>query len=508
MISNAPDVLKLKEQLLKGGGTQKVEEQHNAGKMTARERIEKVIDQDTFIEIDAFLTFRNNDFTSDSAPCEGLVAGYGTINNRPVYIYAQDYTVLDGSVSEMNAKKICKTMDMAASSSVPIIGILDSAGARIQESVDALNGYGSIFNKCVQLSGIVPQINLICGPCIGAAAIAASLGDITLIAEEIGATGAYSASVYDAKDSKDSASDITSASYVTTKSGLAAIMCKTEDELFAKTKELLEFLPSSNLEDAPDAEITDDLNRNTPEFDSLIGTSQYDVVQVIQSLSENSNFLELYSNYATTSVVGFMRINSRAIGVVANQPNNENGIIKSDSAKKIASFIGFCDSFSIPLLTLVDSKGIESSSTAEHLGIVKDSAKIAYAYSSATIPMVTVILNNATGSAYSLMGSRALGADIVYAWPSAKISILPADVAAMIVYKDEIEKATDPIKARKEYTDKFSTYNSSPIAAAQRGYIDDIIDPINTRPMVAAAFEMLYAKYSELPPKKHGNMPL
>lgn len=508
MISNAPNVLKLKEQLLEGGGTTKVEAQHSAGKLTARERIEKIIDKDTFVEIDAFLKFRKNDFSVADAPCEGVVAGFGTINARPVYIYAQDYTVLDGSVGEMHAKKICKAMNMAKSSGVPVIGVLDSAGARIQEGVDALNGYGEIISKSVELSGLVPQVNLVCGPCIGAAAITASLGDVTLIADGIGTTGAFGASVYDAKDGKDSASDITSAKYACSESGLAAVCCNDEDDMVTKLKDLLEFLPSSNMEDAPDSEVQDDLNRNTPELDAFIGSSDYDVIDVVKTISDGGKFFELYQDFATTAVVGFMRINSRSVGVVANQPKNNGGVLKGDSSKKIASFIGMCDSFNIPVVSLVDSQGVECASAAEEAGIVKDLAKVAYAYSSATVPMVTVLLNNATASSYALMGSRAVGADMVYAWPSASISILPADVASMIVYKEEIEKSENPLTARAEYLQKYKEINSSPINAAQRGFIDDIIDPINTRPIVAAALEMLYSKYSDMPAKKHGNMPL
>ncbi len=508
MTNSAPNVLKLKEELLKGGGAEKVEQQHSAGKMTARERIDKLMDKNTFVEIDVFLKYRKNDFTTDEAPCEGVVAGFGTINSRPVYVYAQDYTVLSGSLSEMHANKIVKAMEMAKSSGVPVIGILDSAGARIQEGVDALNGYGKIFAKSTELSGVVPQVTVVAGPCIGAGAIAASLSDITLAIDGISSLGANSGSVYDAKNGIDYASDITSATYAGAVSGLTDIVCKTEDEAYTKLKILLDFLPSSNIEDAPDDVISDDINRNTPELDSFIGKISYDVKEVVKAISDSGIFFELYADYAQTAICGFARVNSRSVGVVANQPQTEGGVIKCDSSKKIASFVGLCDSFNIPIVTLVDTVGVECSSDAEKAGIVKDAAKIAYAYASATVPMVTLILNKAVGSAYSLMASKALGADMVYAWPSASIEILPAGTAAQIVYEEEIKNSEDSVKARTEYTKKFAEYNSSPIAAAQRGYIDDIIDPINTRPILAAALEMLYSKYSDMPAKKHGNMPL
>jgi len=508
MTNKAPNALKLKEELLKGGSSKKVEQQRAAGKMTARERIDKIIDKDTFVEIGVFFKSRNNDFISDDAPCEGVVAGFGTVNLRPVYVYAQDYTVLSGSLGEMHAKKIVKTMEMAQSSGVPVIGIIDSAGARIQEGVDALNGYGEIIAKSVELSGVVPQIAVIAGPCIGAAAIAVSLVDVTIAVEEISSLGAYSGVVYDAKDGIDYVSDVTSAAFAGASSGLAKVVCKDEEEAYLKLKNLLDYLPSSNMEDAPDDVVSDDINRNTPELDIFMGNSSYDIKQIIKAVSDGGDFFEVYEDYAQSAVCGFMRMNSRSVGVVANQPSSDGGVIKSDSAKKMASFIGLCDSFNLPVVTLVDTVGLECTSDAEKAGFVKDAAKIAYAYASATVPMVTLLLNKATGSAYSLMGSKALGADLVYAWPSASIEILPAGTAAQIVYEDEIKKSDDPVKARAAYTQKFTEYNSSPIAAAQRGYIDDIIDPINTRPILTAALEMLYSKYSDMPAKKHGNMPL
>ncbi len=285
MTNSAPNVLMLKEELLNGGGADKVEQQHSAGKMTARERIEKVIDKDTFVEIGVFVKQRKNDFASEDAPCEGVVAGFGTVNARPVYIYAQDFTVMSGSVSEMHAKKIVKAMDMAQASGVPVIGVLDSAGARIQEGVDALSGYASIMAKSAEISGIVPQITVVAGPCIGASAIAASLSDFTIAVDGIGSMGAFSGAVYDAKDSLDSSSGVSTAVYAGSDSGLASVVAKDEDDAIASLKTLLDFLPSSNLEDAPDDVVSDDLNRNTPELDAFIGNDSYDIKQVINAVS-------------------------------------------------------------------------------------------------------------------------------------------------------------------------------------------------------------------------------
>ena len=508
MTNMAPNVLKLKEELLKGGGADKVEMQKSAGKLTARERIEKIIDKDTFVEIGVFVKSRENSFCADSAPCEGVVAGFGTVDARPVYVYAQDYTVLSGSMSEMHADKIVKAMDMAVASGVPVIGILDSAGARIQEGIDALNGYSKIFAKSAQISGVVPQVNVIAGPCVGAAAIAASLADINIAVSEISTVGAFGGSVYDAKDGLDYKSDITSAEFSGSVSGTADIVCKNEDEAYLNLKKLLDFLPSSNMEDAPEGVMADDVNRNVPELDAYIGNSSYDIKNIIKAFADGSDFFEVSSDYAKNAVCGFARINSRSVGIVANQPESDGGTVTAAAAKKMASFIGLCDSFNVPVVTLVDTVGIECSSCAEKAGIVKDVAKVAYAYATATVPMVTVMLNKAVGNSYSFMGSKSVGADMVYAWPSASIEILPAATAAQIVYDSEIKDAEDPQKARTELTQKFAEYNSSPIAAAQRGLVDDIIDPINTRPILAAALEMLYSKYAKMPDKKHGNMPL
>ena len=508
MTNSAPNVLKLKEDLLKGGGAEKVEQQHTSGKKTARERISEILDKDTFVETDVFVKSRDNKFIADQAPCEGVVTGFGTVNSRPVYIYAQDYTVLSGSLSEMHAKKIVKIMNMAKASGVPVVAVIDSAGARIQEGVDALSGYASIFAKSAELSGVVPQIAVVAGPCIGASAIAASLCDVTIAVDKISTIGAFNGSVYDAKDGIDYKSDLTSAEFAGSVSGLAEVVCKDENEAYAQLKLLLDFLPSSNMEDAPEDAPADDINRNTPELDAYISNASYDVKQVISAVSDNGAFFEISADYAKSAVCGFMRINSRSVGVVANQPLVDQGVITGDAAKKMASFVSLCDSFNLPIVTMVDTVGLLCSSDAEKAGIVKDAAKIAFTYASATVPKVTLLLNKATGSAYSLMASKALGADMVYAWPSASIEILPAGTAAQIVYEDEIKASDDPKKARAEYTKKFTEYNSSPVAAAQRGYVDDIIDPINTRPILAAALEMLYSKYADMPAKKHGNMPL
>ncbi len=506
MSSNAPNVLAQKQALMQGGSPELVEAQHSAGKLTARERIEKVLDEGTFIEVGVFLKSRPDVITGKDVPCEGVVAGFGTVNDRPVYIYAQDYTVLSGSVGHMHAEKICKVMDMAAENGVPVIGILDSAGARIGEGADALNAYGKLFKKSADLSGVVPQLTLVCGPCVGAAAIAASMSDVTFVVDEIVQLGAYGAATYDAKAGKADATGIVSASYSTATSGLAQLRYAKEDECFEALKSFLEYLPSNNLEDAPILLSADDLNRDIPSFDGYLGSTDYDVKDVVKAIADDNSTFELGTEYAKNMVTAFVRINERSIGVVANQPSVDGGSIDTKGAEKASDFIILCDAFNIPVLTLVDTQGVVACSDQEAAGIVKRCAKLATSYAQATVPMVSLVLNKAVGSSYSLMASKALGMDMVYAWPSAQIAVLPSEAAAMMLYDEEIKKNDDPAKARAEFTDKYRQINASPIHAAQGGYIDDIIDPINTRPIQAAAFEMLCGKRVEPIARKHGTL--
>ena len=487
MSSNAPYVLAQKQELLKGGSKEAAEAQHSAGKQTARERVNAIIDDSTFIEIDVFASSKANEFTGE-VPCEGLIAGFGTIDGRPVYIYSQDYTVMNGSVGSVNGEKICKVMRMAAENGVPVIGILDSAGARVSEGVDSLDAFAKIFYTASALKGVIPQVNLVLGPCIGASAVAARISDIVLGVSEISSMGAHSEYVYDAAEGKAASSGICSAEYCESNSGLIDVVYRDESSCIAGLKDLLSYLPSGCC-DIPEVTCTDDLNREVPEFGSYM-EGQYDVRNVISKIADNDTVFELSSKFASSIITSFIRINGKTIGVVANQAK-ESELLDILGIKKAAGFIETCDYMGIPVLTLVDNKGLQKSSASELNGIVAESAKLVQAYANAAVPKVSLILNNAIGSGYAVMASKSLGIDMVYAWPNAQISAMDAAGSAQIVYDKEIAQSDNPIKARQEYTEKFAKYIANPINAAKSGLIDDIIEPLTTRPVLAAAFEML-----------------
>jgi len=487
MGSNAPYVLAQKEKLLHGGNKEAVEAQHSAGKQTARERVNAIIDESTFVEVDVFASSRANDFTAE-VPCEGLVAGFGTIGGRPVYIYSQDYTVMDGSVGKANGEKICKVMKMAAENGVPVIGILDSAGARVAEGVDALDAFAKVMGLASALKGLIPQVSLVLGPCIGASAIAARISDVVLGVSEISSMGAYSGYVYDAIEGKENSTNICSAEYCSKESGLVDVVYDSEAACIAGLKDLLSYLPSSCC-DMPVALCTDDLNRDIPEFDAFMD-SEYDVRDVISKIADSDSVFEIAAEFSSSVVTSLIRINGKTIGVVANQAK-ESESLKLSGMKKASKFIETCDSMGISLLTLVDNKGLSKNTCAEAHGIVSAAADLVQAYTQAAVPKVALILNNAIGSGYTVMASKSLGMDMVYSWPSAQISAMDAASSAQVVYAKEIAESEDPVAARQEYTEKFAKYNGNPINAAKSGLIDDIIDPINTRPILAAAFEML-----------------
>ncbi|MEX1375975.1 MAG: carboxyl transferase domain-containing protein [Eubacteriales bacterium] len=488
MSSNAPYVLAQKEQLLQGGKKEAVEAQHSAGKQTARERVNAIIDEATFVEIDVFASSRANEFNAE-VPCEGLIAGFGTIDGRPVYIYSQDYTVMNGSVGKANGEKICKVMKMAAESGVPIIGVLDSAGARVGEGVDALDAFAKIFKMASSLKGIIPQVSLVLGPCIGACATAARISDVVLGANEISTMGAHSAYVYDAKEGNADGSGICSADFCSKVSGLIDAVYSDEKTCIAGLKDLLSYLPSSCC-DVQFADCSDDLNRETPKFNNYL-EGGFDVVDVIKQVADNGAFFELASEFAKSMVTGFARLNGKTLGVVANQAKESEGFLSRQGLEKAADFIDKCDLLGIPILSIVDNKGLRTSTCSEEKGIVRMSSKLAMAYAAASVPKVSLILNNAIGSGYSLMASKGLGADMVYSWPNAQIAAMDAVNSAQVVYAKEIAGSDDPVKARQEYAAKFAQYSANPINAAKSGLIDDIIDPTTTRPILVAAFEML-----------------
>jgi acetyl-CoA carboxylase carboxyltransferase component len=504
---------KRRAKVLSGGGPKRVEAQHAKGKKTARERIESLLDKGSFIELDAFVEHRCTDLgmAEIEAPGEGVVIGYGTIQGRTVYVFAQDFTVIGGSLGEMHAAKICKAMDMALKVGCPCIGINDSGGARIQEGVDALSGYGDIFYRNTLSSGVVPQISVIMGPCAGGAVYSPALTDFVFMTEGTANMFITGPQVIKAVTGEDvSAEGLGGAKVHTEVSGVAQFKFKDEDSTLEAVRKLLSYLPQNNIEDAPLANSGDDPYRADPELAEIIPDSAnkpYDVRKVIERVVDSGDFFEVQPDYARNIVTGFARLAGRSVGIIANQPAVLAGVLDINASDKASRFIRICDSFNIPLLTFSDTAGYLPGVGQEHGGVIRHGAKLLYAYSEATVPKMTVILRKAYGGAYIAMCSRHLGADQVFAWPSAEIAVMGPDGAANIIFKKEIDEAADPVAARKEKIEEYKKNFANPYKAAVRGYVDDVIDPSQTRARLCAALSMLLGKRQTLPARKHGNIP-
>jgi len=505
---------KRRAKVLAGGGPKRVEAQHAKGKKTARERIEALLDKGSFIELDAFVEHRCTDLgmAEVEAPGEGVVIGYGTIQGRTVYVFAQDFTVIGGSLGEMHAAKICKAMDMAVKVGCPCIGINDSGGARIQEGVDALSGYGDIFYRNTLSSGVVPQISVIMGPCAGGAVYSPALTDFVFMTEGTANMFITGPQVIKAVTGEDvSAEGLGGARVHTEVSGVAQFKFKDEDSTLEAVRKLLSYLPQNNIEDAPLVNSGDDPYRADPELADIIPDSAnkpYDVRKVIERVVDSGDFFETQPDYAKNIVTGFARLAGRSVGIIANQPAVLAGVLDINASDKASRFIRFCDSFNIPLLTFSDTAGYLPGVGQEHGGVIRHGAKLLYAYSEATVPKMTVILRKAYGGAYIAMCSRHLGADQVFAWPSAEIAVMGPDGAANIIFKKDIDEAADPVAARKEKIEEYKKNFANPYKAAVRGYVDDVIDPSQTRARLCAALSMLLGKRQTLPARKHGNMPV
>jgi len=503
-----------KMSLRSGGGQAKVAQQHENGKLIARERINLLVDESSFSEIGIFVEHRATELGMDSvqAPAEGVVTGYATIAGRPVYIYAQDFTVMGGSLGEMHASKITKIMDMAMKTGCPIICINDSGGARIQEGIDALSGYGDIFYKNTLASGVIPQISVILGPCAGGAVYSPALTDFVFMVENISKMFITGPQVIQAVMGETvTADELGGVEAHCQKSGVAHFAFKTEIECFQGIKDLLSFLPLNNLDDPPLYESTDDPNRLSPYLNEIIpdnANKTYDVKDVIKEIVDDGDFLEVQAGYAENIVIGYGRLNGRSVAIVANQPMVLAGCLDINASDKAARFIRFCDAFNLPIVTFTDVPGYLPGVGQEHGGVIRHGAKLLYAYSDATVPKLNVILRKAYGGAYIAMSSRHLGADLVLAWPTAEIAVMGPDGAANIIFRKEIEASENPIETRKqkiaEYYDRFA----NPYKAAQRGYIDDVIEPEATRPRLISALQMLEGKRENRPSKKHGNFPV
>jgi methylmalonyl-CoA decarboxylase alpha subunit len=514
-MDNKLEQLKGKKNTLKlGGGVKGIEKQHKNGKYTSRERIEKLLDPGSFVEVGGFVEHRCVNFGMDKkkTPGEGVVTGYGTIDGRIIYIYAQDFTVIGGSLGEMHAAKIVKVQQMARKVGAPLIGINDSGGARIQEGVDALKGYGDIFYNNTVASGVIPQISVILGPCAGGAVYSPALTDFIFMVDHVSKMFITGPQVIKTVTGEEvSAEQLGGAMTHNKISGVAQFYDNSEDECFGKIRQLLSFLPQNNLETAPDFESSDDLNRIDEALNSLIPDNPnkaYDMKEIVHALSDGGEFLEYQPYYAENMITGFMRINGKSVGVIANQPNRLAGCLDINASDKAGHFIRTCDSFNIPMLTLVDVPGFLPGTGQEYGGIIRHGAKMLYAYSEATVPKVTVITRKAYGGAYIAMCSKHLGADVVLGWPSAEIAVMGPSGAANIIFRKDIADADDQNAKRQEKIQEYTDTVANPYIAAARGYIDDVIEPSETRKRIISAFEMLAGKRESRPAKKHGNMPV
>jgi propionyl-CoA carboxylase beta chain len=496
-----------------GGGFEKIEKQHEKGKLTARERIDLLVDEDSFVELYAFVEHRNKDFGLDKVkgPGDGVVTGYGKIGGRPVYIFSQDFTVFGGALGEMHAKKISNIMDLAAKNGAPIIGLNDSGGARIQEGVTSLDGYGHVFYRNVIYSGVVPQISVIMGPCAGGAVYSPAITDFVFMVDKTSQMFITGPKVIETvTGEKISSEDLGGAKVHNTVSGNAHFEGKTEEETLQMVRRLVSYLPLNN-DQLPPREEWDDEDDDRPDLCDIVpfdGVRPYDVRKVVREVVDEGSFMEIQEGFAKNIVVGLARLRGETIGLVCNQPKNMAGGLDINSSDKAARFIRFCDSFNIPIVTFEDVSGFFPGIKQEHGGIIRHGAKILYAYSEATVPKLTVILRKAYGGAYVALNSKSIGADLVYAWPNAEIAVMGPQGAANIIFAREINNSPDPEKVRQQKIEEYREKFANPYVAASQGLVDDVIDPRETRLKIAQALEILRTKKEVRPAKKHGNIPL
>jgi acetyl-CoA carboxylase carboxyltransferase component len=498
---------------LEGGGKEAVEKQKSKGKGTARERISQLLDPDSFVEIDEFVTHRCSNFgLEERKPLgDGVVTGWGTIEGRKVFVYSQDFTVFGGSLGEKHADKICKVIDMAMQMGCPVIGINDSGGARIQEALDSMNGYGKVFKRNVMASGVIPQFSVIMGPTAGGAVYSPALTDYIFMVDGEAVMHITGPEVIKAVTGEAITSeDLGGAKAHNTKSGVAHFEAKDEAECFAQVRKVLSYLPLNNLDDAPFRKTADDVNRADFSLRELVPVNpnkSYDVHEVITRVVDDGEFTEVQAGFAKNIVTGYAHIGGRSVGIAANNADVLAGCLDIDASDKLSRFIRHCDAFNLPIVTFVDVPGYLPGADQEHNGIIRKGAKILYAYSEATVPMVTVIMRKAYGGAYIAMGSKVLGADVVLAWPQAEIAVMGAEGAASIVFKKEIEGASDPSAKRLEKIDEYRDAFANPYRAAERGYVDAVIMPEETRKAVAKALDAMESKREGRPSKKHGVIP-
>ncbi|MDR1951134.1 MAG: acyl-CoA carboxylase subunit beta [Bacteroidales bacterium] len=500
-----------------GGGQARIEAQHAKGKLTARERLELLLDEGSFEEFDMFVTHRCTDFDMQKQTflSDGVVTGYGTIDGRLVYVFSQDFTVFGGSLSETFAKKICKVMDMAMKMGAPVIGINDSGGARIQEGVQSLAGYAEIFQRNIMASGVIPQISAIFGPCAGGAVYSPALTDFIMMSKENSYMFVTGPKVVKTVTNEDVTDDVLGGAMVhASKSGVTHFVCETEQEGLSMIRKLLSYLPQNNLEEVAPVVCMDPIDRLEDSLNAIIPDNPnkpYDVKEVINRIVDNGEFLEVHRHYAQNLVVGFARFNGTSVGIVANQPAVFAGVLDINASRKGARFVRFCDAFNIPLITLVDVPGFLPGTTQEYGGIIIHGAKFLFAYGEATVPKITVTLRKSYGGAHDVMSCKQLRGDINYAWPSAEIAVMGANGAIEVLYARQAKEISDPEERAKFIADKVAEYQdkfANPYNAAKFGFIDDIIEPRNTRFRIIRALQSLATKKDANPMKKHDNIPL
>ena len=513
MSDRIADLERRQEQARNAGSERSVERQRSKGKMLARERIDYLLDDGSFHELDMLARHRAHDSGIEERPyTDGVVTGWGTIDGRKVFLFSQDFTVFGGALGEVFAEKIHKVMDLAASVGAPMIGLNDGAGARIQEGVVSLDAYGGIFYRNVQASGVIPQISVILGPCAGGAVYSPAMTDFIFMVRERSHMFITGPDVVKTVTGEEvTLEELGGAKSHSSKSGVATFTGESETDVLDQVKVLLGYLPSNNLSAPPDVEANDDSQRECPSLRDILPESSnqpYDMLEVIREVVDDGNFMEYFPNWAQNIVCGFARIDGKTIGVVGNQPKVFAGVLDINSSEKAGRFVRTCDAFNIPLLTFVDVPGFLPGVDQEHGGIIRHGAKLLYAYCEATVPRVQVITRKAYGGAYLVMDSKAVGSDMSFAWPTAEMAVMGPQGAVEVIHRRELQQAANPEAKRTELVEEYTQKTANPYLAAERGYIDDVIDPADTRKVVANAFRLLESKQEHIPERKHGNVPL
>ncbi len=504
----------MREQSRLGGGEARIEQQHARGKLTARERLDMLLDPGSFVELDAFVTHRATEFGLDEQRIlgDGVVTGHGTIDGRLVFVFSQDFTVFGGSLSETHAEKICKIMDLAMRTGAPVVGLNDSGGARIQEGVVSLGGYADIFLRNTRASGVIPQISVIMGPCAGGAVYSPAITDVTIMVEETSYMFVTGPDVVRAVTHEDVDRERLGGARVhTSVSGVAHLAAPDEAVALDLARRILGHLPQNNVDDPPHRPTSDPADRRDPELDRLVPDEPnrpYDMHEVVARVVDDGEFLELQPAWAMNIIIGFAHLGGRSVGIVAQQPAVLAGALDIDASDKAARFVRLCDAFNVPLVTFVDVPGFLPGVSQEHGGIIRHGAKLLYAYCEATVPKLTVITRKAYGGAYDVMSSKHVGGDINFAWPSAEIAVMGVEGAVNIIFRDRIGSAQDPDAERQALVAEYEERFAHPYIAAARGYVDDVIEPSETRPRLIRALEMLATKRDRNPARKHGNIPL